>query len=247
MRIAIVDDETIYSDCLKKILLDFSNKYGRNFEIFTYESGEDFVDTLETKEYSFVFMDIYMKKINGIEAATTMRSKGHNSILVFLTTSTEFMPQAFSCHAFEYITKPFDAERVEKVLKDALKVIPEESVYITLNVSGMDIKILLEDIYSVLSDAHYLDFHTKNGKVLRCRMTGKQFLNLIDNDERFLAINRGIIVNMDKISEIKEGTIAMEGGDVYPVQIKNSSKIIQAIQDYNFAKIRKRQKRGNIS
>ena len=79
-----------------------------------------------------VFMDIYMDGMDGVSAAARMRERDKNCLLVFLTSSAEFMPEAFSCHAFEYVTKPFSGERIAAVLRDALKVLPDTARYIEI-------------------------------------------------------------------------------------------------------------------
>lgn len=59
-----------------------------------------------------------MKHLSGVDTAKRMRADDSGCILVFLTSSMDFMPDAFSCHAFEYIVKPFTEERIFQVLED---------------------------------------------------------------------------------------------------------------------------------
>lgn len=57
-----------------------------------------------------------MEKMNGIAVAEKLREKDRDILIVFVTTSPDFMMQAFSVHAFHYITKPYKAEQIYKVL-----------------------------------------------------------------------------------------------------------------------------------
>lgn len=101
-------------------------------ETVCFSSGEQFLEAFEQDKFSIVFMDIYMKGINGITTALSMREKDNCCLLVFLTSSMEFMPDAFSCHAFEYITKPFSPDRAYAILHDALQVLPPPPKYIEI-------------------------------------------------------------------------------------------------------------------
>ena len=120
MKIALVDDEQEYLDEMTRLCRDFGERCGCQIETVPFTTGETFLNAFSDGGFSVVFMDIYMEGIDGIAAALKMREQDNRCILVFLTSSTEFMPDAFSCHAFEYITKPFSLQRVESVLQDVL-------------------------------------------------------------------------------------------------------------------------------
>ena len=101
LKIALVDDERNCLDEMARLCGDFSAQTGRPVEAVSFTSGEAFLDAFEGGGFSVVFMDIYMDGIDGIAAALQMRGMDSGCLLVFLTSSTEFMPDAFSCHAFD--------------------------------------------------------------------------------------------------------------------------------------------------
>ncbi len=65
-----------------------------------------------------------MNGMDGVSAAKKLRENNGACLLIFLTSCGERMPEAFSCHAFEYIIKPFTPERVGNVLRDAFARLP---------------------------------------------------------------------------------------------------------------------------
>lgn len=111
MKIALVDDERIYLDEMQKLCLEFAAQHTIQPEIFRFSSSEDFLKSWQPGFYSIIFLDIFMKNGNGIETAQKLREGNDNSLLVFLTSSSDFMPDAFSCHAFDYILKPITRSR----------------------------------------------------------------------------------------------------------------------------------------
>ena len=130
MRIAIVEDQIPESEKLKTALEQLHSEWKISFEIVCYPSGEAFLLDFEKGAFDLIFLDIYMNGMTGIETARQLRKQDNHCMLVFLTTSTEHMPDAFSCHAFEYIQKPFQLDRVRTVLKDVIQCLPQQQKYL---------------------------------------------------------------------------------------------------------------------
>lgn len=104
MKIAIVDDEQSCIEQMKILCQDFETRTGEPTELTCFLGGAEFLNTFQPGVYQIVFMDIFMKGINGIDTARKLREIDHACLLVFLTFSSDFMPDAFSFHAFDYIT-----------------------------------------------------------------------------------------------------------------------------------------------
>lgn len=156
----------------------------------------------------------------------------------------EHMPEAFSCHAFEYIIKPFTPERVKKVLMDALSLLPQTSNYIEIYSERRTVRVSYENIVSVMTDAHFLDITLADGTQLSSRMTMPQFMERIGGVPRFIPINKGIVVNSDYITDFENNCCILENGGRLPIRVCDRFKIEQAARDYNFAKIRGVQRSG---
>lgn len=243
MRIALVDDEKIYTDKIADICRGFFGKNCAETEISAFSNGESFLDSLDKRGYDIVFMDIFMNGIDGVSAAKKLRENDGACLLIFLTSCGERMPEAFSCHAFEYIIKPLMPERVESVLKDALALLPKHN-YIDIYSERRTVRVPFEKIVSVITDAHYLDITLADGTELRSRMTMPQFMERTGGDARFIHINKGIAVNADYIVDFENNCCILENGARLPTRVRDRLKIEQAALDYNFAKIRSVQGSG---
>lgn len=241
MKIAFVDDEQEYLDEMEKLVCDFCAQRCCQMETVSFLSGEAFLEAFEDGGFSAVFMDIYMDGLDGVAAAMKMRGVDSKCVLVFLTSSADFMPDAFSCHAFEYITKPFSPRRIFRVLADILEVLPPPQKYIKVISDRKTTRVFLYEIISVITDAHYLDIALTSGAALHCRMTMPEFVKLTDEDSRFLPVNKGIIVNAEYILEFEDNCCVMENGAKFPIRVRDRLKIEQAARDYHFGKIRERQ------
>lgn len=242
MKIAFVDDQQECLEEMCRLCYSFGEDAGYPVETFPFCSAEAFFEAFGGCSFDLVFMDIYMEGMDGVAAALEMRRRDSGCLLVFLTSSKDFMPEAFSCHAFEYITKPFSKERIYDVLSDAVKALPQEQKYIELTAGRKTVRIFLDGIASAVTDGHYLDITLTDGGILRCRMTMAEFMEKTDGDARFLLINKGIAANADHILTFEGGCCIMVNGVKYPVRVRDSSKVQQLARDYQFAQIRSRQR-----
>lgn len=192
MRIAIIDDEKSQADILYSICSAYFHEHKQDIPIDCFSDGIAFFNSFKENTYKIAFVDIFMEKMNGIAVAEKLREKDRDIIIVFVTTSPDFMMQAFSVHAFHYITKPYKAEQIYKVLSDASSFISDNSRYIEVVCDRQNTLISLKEIVSVESDAHYIKIGVVSGITYRTRMTVTEFIELTDNDKRFITVNRGL-------------------------------------------------------
>jgi DNA-binding LytR/AlgR family response regulator len=232
MRIAVVEDQAFYQKQMSLLCHEFGSQHHTHLEIDLFSDGEAFLRAFHPGSYSIVFMDIYLKEMNGVDVAKQMRGRDPNSLLVFMTSSDAHMPEAFSCHAFEYITKPFSAERLFQVLQDALSHLPESSSSIEIICDHQLTSLSLQELLSVTSDLHYLKFEMTDGTIYRSRMTMSAFCPMVAEDSRFILVNRGILLNADYIVSIDHANCVLADGRTYPMRVRDRASIERAIQDY---------------
>jgi DNA-binding LytR/AlgR family response regulator len=240
----MVDDERIYFVVMRDLFTEFEQLYKCRIEVTTFSSGKAFIDTFRPGVYDLVFMDIYVGNENGVDVAREMRKRDAECLLVFLTSSDDFMPDAFSCHAFDYLKKPISSSRVFQVLSDALAKITPVQSYVEVANGRRKMPVMLKDILSVVTDLHYLKISLTDGTSLRCRMTITEFLNLVDHDPRFILVNKGILLNADHITGYDNNCCIMEGNETFPIRVRDRLQIQQTIQDYNF---KSAQRHGRIT
>ena len=106
MRIAIVDDcENERNELCKRLSQSsFSRSY--DIEICGYGNGTDFLNEAMQNRFDLVFMDIYMEKENGIDAAQKLRKFDRDCLLVFTTTSTDHAREGFRVRAAPFLLPP---------------------------------------------------------------------------------------------------------------------------------------------
>ena len=82
----------------------------------------------------------------------------------------------------------------------------------------------------------------EDGSNIRCRMTVPEFLRLIEDDSRFVLGNRGVLLNAGHILAFEEKCCIMDNGTQPPLRVRDTGRILQAVNNYNFDIIRQKQK-----
>lgn len=244
VNIALVDDDKGYLEQMEALCREYGKSRDLSLEVFSFCGGKPFLSALESTRFDLVFLDIYMADTDGITVAKALREKDPGCVLIFLTSSREFMPEAFSCHAFDYVSKPIDRARVERVLDDAGKILPASHKYMELIFDRQNIRVLLRDIIYAVTDAHYLQIVLSDGSSLRPRMTVSEFLQHTGQDSRFILANRGVILNAGHIRSFGDGCCVMDSGVTLPLRVRDAGRVKQAVMDHNFEIIRRRQNMG---
>lgn len=247
MKIALVDDERIYLSEIEALCEEYAKSRDCHIEVTSFTGGRGFLSAIESAppcRFSMVFLDIYMDDVDGITVARALRKADPDCLLVFLTSTRDFMPEAFSFHAFEYIQKPMTRERLERVLDDAARLLPIVSKYIELGSEREVMQVYLKDIAYAVTDRHYLDITMEDGSVLRQRMTAAEFLARTGGDDRFFLANRGVILNIGHIRSFADGCCIMSNGAALPMRVKEARLIEQAVMKRSFKAIRSHQNMG---
>ncbi len=244
MRIAIVDDEESCREELTRQLLAFGEERRRRLDPVPFPSAEAFFQALGQERFPMVFMDVFMEGMDGVAAAAKLRETDKRCLLIFLTSSEEFRPDALFVHAFEYIVKPFSPDRVAAVLEDALAVLQPEAEYIEVVSGRKTVPLPLEDILSAVTDAHYVDIALADGSAVRSRMTIQEFLALTRGDPRFITVNKGIVLNADRVVQTEGNCCVMENGARFPIRVRDRAQVERAVDNYRCSQIRGRQRYG---
>jgi two-component system LytT family response regulator len=112
-KVLAVDDDEGIRLLLKKIVVK-----SVGFEwIGEAEDGEAALRLFESARPDIIFLDVEMPKLNGVECAKRIAEMDPKTFFIFVTAHEEYMQDAFSVYAADYLVKPFKVERVEQTLE----------------------------------------------------------------------------------------------------------------------------------
>lgn len=242
LHVAVVDDDREVREQVTDALGRYGAEYGCRMRTESYPSAEDFLAANAPGRFDIVLLDIFLEGMDGTACGHKIRETDPSCILIFLTSSREHMPEAFACHAFGYLSKPLDTEKLSLALKDALRVLPRRRPMVELSTTRQNVQVCLDDICSIVSDAHYLLVSLRDGQSHRVRLKLDRFLEMTGSDPRFLRINRGVAVNIDQITGTNNGRCLLADGSSLPMRTRDRRSMEEAIRRYHFDAMRAAQR-----
>lgn len=115
-KILAVDDESIILDSFRKILvLD-------GYAVDTVESGKEAMSLLKTHHYDFVFTDLKMPEMDGVEVTKSVKHIRPDIDVVIITgyATVETAVETMKYGAMDYVQKPFTEDELLDMVKRIL-------------------------------------------------------------------------------------------------------------------------------
>ncbi|MBN2363410.1 response regulator [candidate division WOR-3 bacterium] len=118
-KVLVVDDEETLASFLSKII---ENDPLLDCQVKTVFTGEDALEVIKTFKPDIVVCDIKLPKMNGIEVLSKAKSIDPQIYFVMMTgfTSVDSAIASLREGAYDYINKPFDANEMKVVVRNAL-------------------------------------------------------------------------------------------------------------------------------
>lgn len=116
-KILVVDDEI-------NICLLLENFLSQDYEVMAIHDGEEALQWLEGNLPDLIISDIQMTKMDGFEFLTRVRQRGFTRHTPFIMLSAKAeSKERIKCYklgAQDYLTKPFNPEELEEIVKKNL-------------------------------------------------------------------------------------------------------------------------------
>ena len=224
LNIAICDDEEIYICAILEILEEQASFMNMKINFEIYNSAEELLEVVEEEplKYPIMFLDIFMDKMTGIELSKKVKFINKSIDIIFITSTKEFIFDAYDIGALNYILKPIDKNRLKEQFLRAVNLVEnnKNKFVITKN----------SDIYTVnISEIIY--FEVRN-RIITVEYIGGEIefygkLSAIEKEVleyNFIKCHRAYIVNPKYIFKIVGYNIILKDGRSIPVsRLKGSS------------------------
>ena len=187
-------------------------------------------ELLQTEEnFAIYFLDI--KGISGLEVARRLRQQPERSIIIFVTGYRDYMEEAFDVHAFQYLLKPLDSQKLAQVLEQAWQELDykreQAEKFVLLKDSQGTQKVWLKDIFYIESGNKKVIVHTLGGTyAVQGRM--ESFEQACD----LYRCHRCYLVNFAHIAAYSQNEIKMTNGDKILLAYKKYPAFVKAYMRY---------------
>ncbi|WP_312505841.1 LytTR family DNA-binding domain-containing protein [Lysinibacillus sp.] len=212
MNVYIVDDEPLARAELRYLLEQTAlvNVCGES------ENLEEFYKESQLEEVDCVFLDIELGMNNGLDLARQLLLNEQRPEIIFATAYDDYALQAFEVNAFDYILKPFEAQRVqiavEKLIakKRAAQVKTLEEIKgsqldkldkLTVFINDRILLIKVQDILYCTSEDSKTVVVTEQGRFFASESLAALEKRL--SFKGFVRVHRAFIVNLEHIVELE--------------------------------------------
>lgn len=232
MNIALVDD-TLEE---LQVLSDIISAELPQANIFTFPSGECFLEGWENSSYDLILLDIYMEELHGIDVARKIRETDDDVRIVFCTTSNEFASESYEVGANYYLQKPVSASSFQKMLQMIRLNEYELNRFITLP-DGQ--KIVLRNITYTEYYNHSIIIHSKKRADLQTRMSQTEWEALLSNYSFLYSCSKGIVVNFYEVIKTEDSMFLLSDGTSVPISRRKTKDTLDAFAAFRFERMRK--------
>ncbi|UIN06735.1 two-component system response regulator BtsR [Yersinia ruckeri] len=203
LRAIIVDDEQPAREDLRERLSE-----EQDIEVIAECSNAiEAIPAIQRLQPDVIFLNIQMPRINGLELASMLNPENMPHI-VFVTAYDEYAIRAFEEHAFDYLLKPLDQQRLAKTLtrlrrglnvNNNLHKITEPMLR-HIPCSGHNRIFLLK-----IEEVEYLSSELSGVHVVGVIQSGYTQLSLKTLEEKtpFIRCHRQYMVNTEQLREIQ--------------------------------------------
>lgn len=229
IRIAICEDVKREQQILQSLIKKTRFFSKPSFEFF--ENGRELIEKYNDGErYDFVFLDVDMPLLNGLDAGKLINSIDSRAIIVFVTNYPQYAIEAYDCSAFNYLIKDSDFDRFYSVISKAVNKyrtfhqtykITTKNGIITLNVS---------DIYFVECCQKHLYFHMENTVYETKKTLSEVYESLFPFG--FYQVHQGYIVNFDKVKMVDGHDVVLENDEKVMISVRKKTEVMRSYSKY---------------
>lgn len=235
LQIAICEDLEEEANGLSASLEALLDKRQLPHVISLFSSGEELIAALECGlQFDLCLLDIYLAGLNGVDAARRVKELAPSIQVAFTTSSREFAVETFDLDAVYYLVKPVTEEKLRTLVERFLRRQKKPVTKLTITTPVKDYVFPLQRVVKIQSNNKGVDIYL-HGEPQRIPLSFVRVEEQLD-EERFLRISRGFIVQMDAILRLDGDVCLLKDGTSALISRRERKEIRRRYNDYLFSK-----------
>ena len=226
LSIAVCDDEVIECSNMARKIKDILEEMKIPCIIRQFRSGGELLQALES--FDIVFLDIIMQDLDGMKTAQIFREKGSDKILIFVSSSREYVFEAYDVEAFQYLMKPVDERKLKSVLQKAVfKTENHSQEFIIVSRERQKKKVFLDDIYYFEIKGRIVYVHGAEGIFTYYEQIGELENKL--RDKGFFRCHKSYLINLKHVDGYNRQEVILENGEKIVIAKRRYDKFVQEV------------------
>lgn len=230
MKAAICDDSALVREQLQKILTEYPKL---PIHITAYADGKALLESGET--FDILFLDIDMEGLDGIETARRLRQRDRLVKIIYLTNYPDYSMLAISVHAFAYLIK---AEEEEKLRRQVYAQLDELFEYLEMELrEELEFCTTEGRIFLKVSDILYFEYENRCVKMETLSGSYRLKRKITDVAQEmekysFAVPHKSFAVNLYRVKAIKGSDVVLTDGSLLPLSQKKAAVFRRAVNRY---------------
>lgn len=204
IRIAFCDDQDVYLERMKELIVLELEALSLQYDIETYTSGTSLLKDYnkDIEGLDIIFLDIDMPKLDGISVAKQIREMNNQVVIVFLTMMENRVYDTFGYNAYRFILKSYGEDRIRTLFRECLKHAVGLKASYTFNTPDGILKLAEKEI--IYFERNLRKFYIKSTKGTY-RIIIDKFEDITEElgeNHFFERPNRSVLLNLRYVYEI---------------------------------------------
>ena len=233
-RIAICDDQEEVIKQFEVLCYEYQQKQRTEISVHSYLNPDMLVADLEEEVYyDIFFIDIEMPQRNGLSVVKDIKNICPDSLVVILTSYTQYAIDAIELEVFRYLVKQEMEGCFEIYLNAAIRRIrKEEEKYYFIISPRKKIRISCNDIIYCYKDEKMSVLVTKTGEVRERKTINRLLKDLCAVCDYFMMTERGYFINMYYAEKIQKNMIYLENNIRVPIGVTYMNDVRKGLSDF---------------
>lgn len=229
LSIAVCDDEIIACCNMAAKIKDILRQMKFPSLIRQFNSGQELLQTPEN--FDIVFLDIIMPGPSGMTAAQLLHQKSPDTILIFVSSSREYVFDAYDVEAFQYLLKPVEQKKLTTVLQKAIRKTRDHfQEYMIISTERQQKKLFLDDIVYFEIRGRKIDVHGADGI-----LTYYEQIGILENRLRgkgFFRCHKSYLINLRHVDTYGRQEVVLDNGDKIMIARRRYEEFMKEILSY---------------
>ncbi|OYO76323.1 LytTR family two component transcriptional regulator [Lachnotalea glycerini] len=228
VNVFLCDDDDKALDKYRNLLQEIAEKHHESTFFSMFRSGEELLFYLSESPNScdILYLDILLKTINGIDVAKRLRAHGCKAEIIFLTTSEDYVYDAFDISPIQYLLKDSTSmERHEQIFLRALSMVKKKETEMFLyEACGILQMIPLRDIAFFEISKRIITIHYNSKEIKQFYGTLEMLEEQLINRD-FVRVHRSYLLQLSYITKFEKQCILLKTGDYIPIGITYQKEV----------------------
>lgn len=226
IKLAIVEDEKEHARILSVYLKNWSRQSTQAVQIQIFEHADAFLfDWDENKDYTAVFLDIQMPKMNGMELARKIRQDSESVQLIFATGISDHMQQGYEVAAMHYLIKPLQESQVHGCMERICRQTAHKKDWILLHGAESVERMESLNIWWVEAIGHSAVVGLEKERIEVTDSLGALEAQLKSG---FVKCHRSYLVNLGHVTRIEKTDVVLDNGERIPLSRRLYKQVNEA-------------------